>query len=241
MNVNKISDVSTHVALHDGRQARRRAHQAIDNPRLPADFGGEPAELVGDLRAEHGEHENPQQPAPFMQRAVAEIQKSQRRNRDHREADAHHAVKKQERRFDRRTVFAAERRPGRSPSFCVSKPTRKLNMPRPLQADDLFVFLVHITDERQRRVGSRFRKVLQTPRVWPVDFSPRFARAAVAADQLQQRSDQRDGQADPQRCARKIQVPFLQQIPRADAHDEKRARLPRAAQHVKQPVHRWTD
>ena len=63
-------------------------------------------------------------------------------------------------------------------------------------------------------------------------------RADVAADELQQRGGQRDSQTNPQRCARKIQMPFLQQMPRADADDEKSARLPRAAQRVEQPVHR---
>ena len=55
------------VGLDHGGQALRRAHQAIDNPRLAAHFGGEPAELIGDLRAEHGENQQPQQPAPFVQ------------------------------------------------------------------------------------------------------------------------------------------------------------------------------
>ena len=61
------------VRLHNFRKAFGRPHQAINNPRLASDLGGEPAELVGDFRAEHGENQEPEQPAAFVQRAVAEI------------------------------------------------------------------------------------------------------------------------------------------------------------------------
>ena len=129
MNVNRISDVSTTLASTTADKPGRRAHQMINNPRLASDFGGEPAELVGDLRAEHGEHQNPQQPAPFVQRAVAEIKKSQGRDGNHGEADAHHAVEKQERRRDRRTVFRGEIIQADDQSLLVSWYAKKLNIP----------------------------------------------------------------------------------------------------------------
>ncbi len=96
------------IRLHDGGQTFRRPQHAINNPRLPSDFRREPAELIGDFRADHGENQNPQQPAPFVQRAVAEIQKSERRDGNQREANAHHAVEKLERRLHRRPVFRLE-------------------------------------------------------------------------------------------------------------------------------------
>jgi hypothetical protein len=61
------------IRLQDGRQTLRRPQHAINKPRLPPDFRREPAELIGNLRAEHGKNQNPQQPAPLMQRAIAEI------------------------------------------------------------------------------------------------------------------------------------------------------------------------
>ena len=53
----------------DWRDRVGRAHQAVHDPRLATDLGGEPAELVRDLRAEHREDKHPQQPAGLEQAA----------------------------------------------------------------------------------------------------------------------------------------------------------------------------
>jgi len=62
--------------------------------------------------------------------------------------------------------------------------------------------------------------------------------ADMAGDDLHERGGQRNGQADPQRSAGEIQMPPFEQVPRADAHDQEGARLPRTTHHVGEPLHR---
>ena len=65
------------VGLDHGGQTFRRAQQALHNPRLAPHLGGEPARLIGDLRAEHREHQQPEQPALLKQRPAPEIKKAE--------------------------------------------------------------------------------------------------------------------------------------------------------------------
>ena len=158
----------------------------INNPRLASDLGGEPAELVGDLRAEHGENQNPQQPAPFVQRAVAEIKKSQRGNGNHRKANGHHAVEKQERRRDRRTVLRGKSIQSRDhpARVMVHQPAQQT---RPLDAHDFLILLVHPADQRQRRIRGCVVKSFERREFFRLIF-PHATRTGVTADQLQQRA-----------------------------------------------------
>ena len=94
--------------LDDRGQARRRAHQTIDNPRLPTHLGGEPTALVGELRAEHGQHQQPEHPAPFEERSVPEVEEAQRGHRNHAEADGDHRVVKLEGEVHRGTILGLE-------------------------------------------------------------------------------------------------------------------------------------
>ena len=95
------------VGLDHRGQPFRRAQQAIDDPRLAPDLGGEPAGLVGDLRPEHREHQQPQQPALLEQRPAPEVKEAQPGHGNHPEADRHHDVIELERDIHRRPVFAA--------------------------------------------------------------------------------------------------------------------------------------
>ena len=102
---------------------------------------------------------------------------------------------------------------------------------------DGFAFLVHPAEQGQRCVGRGVVQPLEGRQLGGLVLGHTH-RAVVSADKLQQRRDQTHHQSDPQRRPRKAQMPLLEQIPRADADDQERARLPRAAQGVKQPVHR---
>ena len=76
---------------------------------------------------------------------------------------------------------------------------------RNLEADDLLIFFVHPADDGERRVGSGFVKSFKRGEFGRLIFRHAL-RAGVAGDGLQQRRDQRDRQADLQRCAREFQM-----------------------------------
>ena len=71
---------------------------------------------------------------------------------------------------------------------------------RQLEADDPLIFFIHPADDGERRIGSGFVKPLKRREFDRLVFRHAL-RAGVTSDRLQQRRNQRDGQADFQRCA----------------------------------------
>ncbi len=64
-----------------------------------------------------------------------------------------------------------------------------------LNADNFFVFFVHVADDCERRVRRCFIKSFKRGELSRLIFSNAL-RAGVAGDRLQQRCNQRDRQAD---------------------------------------------
>ena len=58
-----------------GDDALRRAHQAIDEPRLAADFRGDPAGRGGDIREGQHQHQQPEQRPRVIEPAAPEAQR----------------------------------------------------------------------------------------------------------------------------------------------------------------------
>ena len=107
-----------------------------------------------------------------------------------------------------------------------------------LEADDFLILFVHPTQYGERRVGFGVVKSLKRGEFDRLVLRHAL-RAGVAGDGLQQRRDERHRQADFQRSAGKIQMFPFEQIPRADADDEKRHRAPGAANGVREAAPAW--
>ena len=65
------------IGFDHGGKAGRGSQQSLDDPGLPPHFRGEPTRLIGDLRAEHRQHKQPQQPTLFKQRPAPELEKAE--------------------------------------------------------------------------------------------------------------------------------------------------------------------
>ena len=81
------------VGLDHRGQPLGGAQQAIDNPGLASDFGGEPAAWLAICGPEHREDQQPQQPALLEQRPAPEVQEPKPATAIMRKADRHHEVK----------------------------------------------------------------------------------------------------------------------------------------------------
>ena len=88
MTPNMTIEPSTWPAGTPWTVASDGAQQPVHDPRLAADLGGDPAELVGDERPDDGEHEHPQQPALLEQRPAPAQDERDQRQRDEEEPRA---------------------------------------------------------------------------------------------------------------------------------------------------------
>ena len=99
-----MSDASTCGAGQCGRHRVGGAQQAVHDPGLAPDLGGEPAAEHGDEAGREGEERAPQEPARRLQAPAPAQPVAEPADRQHDQAHADHDPEGEERDQDRRPV-----------------------------------------------------------------------------------------------------------------------------------------
>ncbi len=219
------------------RHAVGGAHHAVDDPRLAADLGGEPAgEDRDDARRTHREHGAQQRPRTYSvprQRA----QRAPEPEQDHQHAEPDHDAERPE---DDRRVRPVLLRIGLEPRELAVPRCVRIRLPRCGMSTAYSVFSCSMSgqpNERQRyRLARRVLPVALDRRDLGGLVLQRVEPVLVADERLQWRDQQQHPHRHRRHHADCGIVAAPQQVPGAGRADHQRRREVGSHDHVRQPV-----
>ena len=208
------------------RDAGASAHQAVDEPGLAANFGGDPAGGVGDEWKGKRKHQNPERGRRIEERSAIELEgrKEQDRNEDRAEAD-HDVIAEIEERdivgpeILRKFVEAFH---FRAPGAVGEKAERFWKHKRIIEA--LF-FHVGLAENHERRAALGVEKAFHGGESNRLILGDHFALAVAGGKKLDERSDDADGDGDAEKKLAEFDVALREKIERADRSHGETARL----------------
>src|ERR1700674_787593 len=144
---------------HARRDTAGGAHQSVDQPGLPPQFGSHPSGGVGDIWQGHAQHQHPQHPTGVIQFSAPQQQRSQNHHGDENGPEPHHHV------------IAVVKQRNLVRPFCLRKVGQAFDVRAPLpisqQAQhhgnfqgvvEFSFFHIRLSEDRQRRSLLRFKK-----------------------------------------------------------------------------------